>query len=183
MWRSKIIIFLILTLIGGLMGGCGLRQKYRVDIGFEDSKRDTESYRTYSDNKIGPNGKTNTSQLIELGRVIQRHLGRPYSGKSDEEVGLDCSEFVQRVFAEFDGTKLPRTVSEQIRQGYGIDRNSLRYGDLVFFRTDGRGASHVGIFVGYKEFIHSSASSGVIISSMNDKYWKRRFVGARRILR
>jgi cell wall-associated NlpC family hydrolase len=182
MYRPRIICILILIIIGGLMGGCGLRQKYRVDNMPEESKQKTENDRQYS-GKDRLNGKTSTAQLIELGRIIQRHLGRPYSGKSDRNEGLDCSEFVQNVFTEYDGTKLPRTVSEQIGQGYSIDRNSLKYGDLVFFRTEGRGASHVGIFIGYKEFIHSSASSGVVISSMNDKYWKKRFAGARRILR
>ncbi len=123
-----------------------------------------------------------TIDLIKLGMIIQSHLGVPYAGTSRYVKGLDCSEFVQNVFEEFNRTALSRTAANQFKQGHKIERGHLRYGDLVFFRTEGRSISHVGIYVGYDEFVHSSSSSGVIVSGMQESYWRKRFAGARRVI-
>ena len=123
-----------------------------------------------------------TIDLIRLGRVIQSYLGKPYAGTSRFVKGLDCSEFVQNVFEEFNRTALPRTAANQFKEGHKIDKGHLRYGDLVFFRTEGRSISHVGIYVGYNEFVHSSSWSGVIVSGMQESYWRKRFAGARRVI-
>jgi lipoprotein Spr len=125
---------------------------------------------------------TTTEELLELGRIIQRYLGTPYNGKSEYAKGMDCSQFTRTVFREFNDIRLPRTAREQYRIGHNIGRDYLRYGDLVFFKTNGETISHVGIYVGYNEFAHASSSSGVIISSLNEKYWKRRLIGGRRII-
>jgi cell wall-associated NlpC family hydrolase len=120
--------------------------------------------------------------LIELGRIIQSHLGTPYKGKSRTRDGMDCSSFTAAVFDEFNRTKLPRTAKKQSKTGQKVDRRRLRYGDLVFFKTSGSSVSHVGIYIGDDEFVHSSTSTGVIISNLKEKYWRKRYAGARRIL-
>jgi cell wall-associated NlpC family hydrolase len=38
----------------------------------------------------------------------------------------------------------------------------------------------VGIYVGDRSFTHSSAGLGVSFASLDDTYWKPRFLGARR---
>jgi cell wall-associated NlpC family hydrolase len=86
------------------------------------------------------------------------------------------------VFERFDGTDLPRKASEQFKIGQRVRKNSLRYGDLVFFKINGRSISHVGIYIGHDEFVHASYSSGVVISHIDEKYWQKRFAGARRII-
>lgn len=181
MFLSRQLILFCLLIALTFNVGCSFHQKYWVDGQPDETKRksDNENYSNYK--KSG--SKTDTEQLLQLGRVLQGYLGRPYSGKARKGNGLDCSQFVQKVFAEFNGTALPRTVKTQINYGTSVNRNDLNYGDLVFFRTDGRNPSHVGIYIGYNEFIHSSTSSGVIISSMSEKYWKKRYISARRILR
>ena len=178
--RQVLLFFFFVIMIFNV--GCGFHQKYWVDGQPGETEKNSDKD-DLSDFKSSGNVKTDTEQLLELGRVIQSYLGRPYSGKSRSGGGLDCSQFVQKVFTEFNGMSLPRTVKTQINYGTAVNKSDLHYGDLVFFRTDGRGASHVGIYIGYNEFIHSSTSSGVIISSMSDKYWKKRYVAARRILR
>jgi lipoprotein Spr len=57
----------------------------------------------------------------------------------------------------------------------------LKEGDLVFFNTNGRGVSHVGVYLGNNKFIHSSVSRGVMVSDLFETYYLRRFVGAGRI--
>jgi len=126
---------------------------------------------------------TGTGKLIELGRIIQSYLGTPYKGKSPYQKGIDCSQFTVNVYKKFNGTKLPRTAKKQYTVGQDVSGTSLRYGDLVFFRTNGRSISHVGIYIGYHEFVHASTSTGVRISDIRSEYWKERFAGARRIIR
>ncbi len=123
-----------------------------------------------------------TNDSLRLGVIMQSYLGKPYVGQSLFETGVDCSHFVLKVFKKFDGRDLPRTVARQYRIGTPAHRRQLLYGDLVFFRTDSRPVSHVGIYTGYGEFIHASTSRGVIISKLKDKYWSERYVGACRIL-
>ena len=95
--------------------------------------------------------------------------------------GIDCSGFVQRTFREQFGLELPRSTSEQQDTGKEITRSKLRTGDLVLFRAGSTGR-HVGIYIGNNQFVHASTSSGVMISSMNEPYWKKRYNEARRVL-
>ncbi|PKH24358.1 bifunctional murein DD-endopeptidase/murein LD-carboxypeptidase [Enterobacterales bacterium CwR94] len=95
--------------------------------------------------------------------------------------GIDCSAFVQNTFREQFGLELPRSTSEQQDSGRSISRNKLRAGDLVMFRAGSTGR-HIGIYIGNDNFVHASTSSGVMISNLNDNYWKNRYRDARRVL-
>ncbi|WP_130830815.1 bifunctional murein DD-endopeptidase/murein LD-carboxypeptidase [[Erwinia] mediterraneensis] len=95
--------------------------------------------------------------------------------------GIDCSAFVQRTFREQFGLDLPRSTWEQKETGKEVSRNKLRPGDLVLFRAGSTGR-HVGIYLGNDSFVHASTSSGVMISSLNESYWKARYREARRVL-
>ncbi len=123
-----------------------------------------------------------TDDYIRLGLILREYLGKPYRGKSRYQQGLDCSEFTYDVFRKFNRTILPRTVADQYKEGREVRRTQLAYGDLVFFRTERRKVSHVGIYVGHSEFMHATNSRGVIINNLTEKYWAERYVGARRIL-
>ncbi|MCP4566333.1 MAG: hypothetical protein GY841_02000 [FCB group bacterium] len=119
---------------------------------------------------------------IVLGEIIDTFLGRPSAGKSTERKGYDCSEFIGTVYYEYASIHLPRTTEKLFVTGREVERGDLYFGDLVFFDTGGRGVSHVGIYVGFDEFVHASTSNGIIISSLLDKYYKKRFLGARRVM-
>ena len=107
--------------------------------------------------------------------------GTPYRNGGTDPSGFDCSGFTQWVFARY-GFALPREVEEQFKVGRKIKMDDLRPGDLVFFHTVARGASHVGIFVADDQFIHAPSSKGVVrVESINSSYWAPRFVGGRRI--
>ena len=105
-----------------------------------------------------------------------------YGGNSPEQ-GLDCSGLVRYVFREAGGTDLPRTSNEMSRRGQPVEKQDLQPGDLVFFNTLNRAFSHVGIYLGNNQFIHSpSTGRNVRVENMDMTYWKTRFDGARRVL-
>lgn len=120
-------------------------------------------------------------QLIEQGKA---YLGVRYRrGGTSRETGLDCSGLVQNVFRSALGLDLPRTASDMARLGLKVGRDELQPGDLVFFNTTRRANSHVGIYVGDGQFLHAPASGGVVrIETMNQRYWRSRFNGARRLV-
>jgi len=108
--------------------------------------------------------------------------GTPYrNGGSQPSVGFDCSGLVQWVFAQH-GTVLPRDVRQQFEAGRTIDAGDLKAGDLVFFETVSKGASHVGIAIGGDEFVHAPSARGVVrVERLSATYWSKRWVGARRL--
>jgi cell wall-associated NlpC family hydrolase len=124
-----------------------------------------------------------SSSQSSVSDISQRYLGVTYRyGGTTASNGLDCSGFVQIVFAEL-GLKLPRTSALQFQAGIEVTREDLTEGDLVFFDTTGRGVSHVGIYLKDNQFIHAASNPGkVTISSMTEKYWQPKYLGARRVL-
>lgn len=125
-----------------------------------------------------------TSTVREPAAIISTALsfrGIPYRYGGSDPSGFDCSGFVQYVYAMF-GTWLPREVQTQYRFGQEVDRDEVKAGDLVFFETVTRGASHVGLAIGGDEFVHAPSSRGVVrIEKLTASYWASRFVGARRV--
>lgn len=104
-----------------------------------------------------------------------------YGGDSRED-GFDCSGFVQYVYLNTLGKKLPRTSVEMSKAGRILADGELLPGDLVFFNTRRLAFSHVGIYVGENRFVHSPGSGkSIIVTSMADKYWRSRYNGARRV--
>ncbi len=121
-----------------------------------------------------------TDQIIDLAKEL---LNIPYRFGGTTLRGIDCSAYVQRVFGLND-IKLPRTAREQFRVAKAtVPRDQLSVGDLVFFRTYARFPSHVGIYLGDNRFIHASSKGRkVTIDSLDLPYYKRRFLGGKRLL-
>ncbi len=113
---------------------------------------------------------------------INLYLGAPYRRGGMNRAGMDCSGLVNTVYRNVLGLELPRKVTALYKYGNQLDREHLRLGDLVFFeRMENYGVSHVGIYLGEDEFAHASSGSGVIISNLNEPYYRTRFVGAKRV--
>ncbi len=114
-------------------------------------------------------------------------MGTPYRWGGSDTDGYDCSGLIHYAYGE-NGILLPRVSRSQARMGVLVDRQvaALRPGDILAFAVNGRGVSHVGLYVGDGTFIHS-ASSGVKLSSLtasdpDSRWWRQRWVEARRIL-
>ena len=129
-------------------------------------------------------GKAEVQALREKFLEISRQYANvKYRFGGEGNGALDCSAFVQRVYSEL-GIKLPRSSYHQYLVGQEVDKNELLPGDLVFFRTSKRApVTHVGIYIGDNKFVHvSSNRKGFAIDSLDDPYYRARFVGAKRVL-
>ena len=119
----------------------------------------------------------------EVAAVAHDYVGSPFKYGGTSPKGFDASGFTQYVFKNSaTNLTIPRTCSTQFKIGKTVNQDSLSIGDLVFYATGtDHKASFVGIYNGDGTFI-GSTSKGVKVINMNDKYWKVRFVGAKRII-
>ena len=114
-------------------------------------------------------------------------LGTPHSSGGLSKSGIDCSGLVYTAFNSHCSKDLPRVAQEMARCGTIISSlNDLRKGDLVFFTgtyNTSKFITHVGIYLGNNNFIHTSSSKGVSINSIKgSSYWESKFVYGTRIL-
>lgn len=117
-----------------------------------------------------------------LYRFIDDWYGVRYRYGGTDKSGIDCSAFTQRLYNKIYCTDLLRTAYSQYKSCDLVwDKDMIKEGDLVFFKTRGRAISHVGIYLTNSFFVHASASSGIMISSLNESYWSKRFAGAGKI--
>jgi cell wall-associated NlpC family hydrolase len=122
---------------------------------------------------------TQISPATNLALSLQ---GTPYRyGKASPEEGFDCSGFVKYVYQK-QGINLPRTVKDMASYLPQIPKDDIISGDLVFFNTDEQSFSHVGIYINNDQFIHapSQKTGKVLVSSLNNHYWQKHYIGARR---
>ncbi|GGK92170.1 C40 family peptidase [Deinococcus radiotolerans] len=112
-----------------------------------------------------------------------RFLGARYVLGATGGGALDCSGYTLNVFRQL-GISLPRTAAAQWRVGSAVSRRDLRAGDLVFFNTMGRTASHVGIYMGDGMMANANSYHGktMIEPLFSNPYWASRYDGARRVL-
>ena len=132
-----------------------------------------------------PQGPEATLQEEKIQEEMEKYLGVRYKRGGNSTKGFDCSGFVKQIYGEVFGVDLPHQSSQQDQCSFltKVSSDELKTGDLVFF-SGGRkkkGINHVGIYLSDGKFIHSARTKGVVISSLEDTYWKPRFVTSKRL--
>jgi cell wall-associated NlpC family hydrolase len=114
-------------------------------------------------------------------RTAERFVGIPYRWGGENVVdGMDCSGFVRAVY-NLCGLNIPRTSREQFKTGEAVAKDELQDGDLVFFGASEYSINHVGIYVGNKRFVHApKRGEDIRVTSVEESYFEKRYVGARR---
>lgn len=111
----------------------------------------------------------------------KKYIGTPYLYGGLTKDGIDCSGFVFTTIRDSTGIQLPRTVKALYSFVRIIPEDKKQKGDLVFFKTVESRISHVGVYIGNNQFIHSVSdgpNTGVIVSSLKENYWKTKYAGA-----
>ncbi|MES2703238.1 MAG: NlpC/P60 family protein [Bacteroidota bacterium] len=111
-----------------------------------------------------------------LYEFIDHWYGTRYKYGGDNSHGIDCSAFSKKLYDDVYCASLLRTSRQQHKHCERVDEEDVTEGDLVFFRMRWR-ISHVGVYLANGYFVHASRSRGVVISSLGDKYWRKRFAG------
>lgn len=116
--------------------------------------------------------------------AADRWIGVPYRLGGEDRSGVDCSAFTRAMYREVTGIELPRTTYDQFQSGEGVEFLSVRAGDLVFFmpQPGEEGLPHVGVMVDRREFAHASVRGGVAYAFLEQRPWRERITGIRRIV-
>ena len=151
--------------------------KYNGQTGYVSSKYLSD---TASDSSSSTSASVD--KVISLAKSL---LGKPYVWGAQGPSSFDCSGFTYYVFKNAANVSLPRVSSDQSKYGTYVSKSNLKAGDLIFFDTSGSNdgnVSHVGIYLGNNEFIHSSSSKGQVVISQMSSYYNNAYVNARRVL-
>lgn len=143
------------------------------------SKSSNSSKKSSSSNSSDSN-KSSSSSTSGSGVVAyaKKFLGNPYVwGGTSLTNGCDCSGFVMSVYAHF-GYSLPHSSSALAGVGTAVSKSDLQVGDIVCF------TGHVGIYIGGNQMIHASTpKTGIIISSLSERYYASKYKCARRVIK
>jgi cell wall-associated NlpC family hydrolase/DNA-directed RNA polymerase subunit H (RpoH/RPB5) len=176
------------NIIRGLAVGykLNIRSKKTVEsIALKDTTQSTEESISSSSN-YSVKSFHSTDFLDQLVSSASENIGARYRMGGTTKDGFDCSGLMCTTFSNFD-IQLPRTSIEQSQYGIKINNEDAQKGDLIFFKTNGRRQiNHVGMVVeaidGDIKFIHASVSGGVMISSVKEKYYKKKLTQINRVL-
>ncbi len=132
--------------------------------------------------KVSRGGKREEAAKLVV-EAAHKVLGKAYVYGAAGPNSFDCSGLTSYVYSSTLGIKLNRSSIAQASNGVEVKRDSLLPGDLVFFKTTSARIGHVGIYIGENKIIHAATSSRrVIISGLNETYYRTRYVTARRII-
>lgn len=161
----------------------GQKTNKTVNLTSKQTKPTTQSIKT---NKTAAVAKTTNAKSIADSKkgaikIAMSLQGIRYRTAGTSRSGFDCSGFTRYVYAKI-GVKLPHSSASQAALGRSVSKSQLQQGDLVFFNTNRRGISHVGIYIGNNKFVHSANhGSGVRTDSLGSAYYSSRYVCARRV--
>ena len=112
---------------------------------------------------------------LELYDLIDKWLGTPYRYAGNSIKGIDCSGFAKVLYKSAYDILLEGSSADIFKSIVPVAKDELSEGDLVFFKVRKGRISHVGVYLGQNKFAHASSSSGVMISDLDEPYWKQRY--------
>jgi len=113
-----------------------------------------------------------------LANFISDWYGTIYKYGGADKHGIDCSHFAAKLYADVYKKTITGPASSIELETMGVKATDIQEGNLVFFKINGETVSHVGVYVGDNKFVHASTKRGVIISDLNEPYYKKYFYKA-----
>jgi len=143
----------------------------------KETKKNTEA-ETFKEAKS--NDSNHYDKVTKMVKDAFHLIGSGYKfGSNSKSNTYDCSLFTQSVFQTI-GMELPRSSIEQASVGKKVSKDNLVIGDLIFFKTYRKTPSHVGIYIGDNKMIHASTQKGVTVDDLDEPYYKKRYLFAKR---
>ena len=130
------------------------------------------------DGRVDLRDEQKVRQILNQQYSDWRNVKHRMGGMSKK--GIDCSGLVYQTYKTKLGIELPRSTEDQSKVGSSVKQKQLRAGDLVFFKT-GVFKRHVGMYIDDGDFLHVSASKGVMVSNLENPYWRGAYWKARRV--
>ena len=118
---------------------------------------------------------------LQLYGFIEDWYGTPYRLGGKNKDGIDCSAFSNTLLSSVFRANSSGTSSQLYQKAKKLNNGEMREGDLVFFKIGQNTVSHVGVYLTNDRFVHASTSSGVMISDLNEPYWKKYYAGGGRM--
>ena len=160
----KKYVFLIIIL--SILSACGGRKAIVA------KKKDNYIVNKYA--KILQSQKSEVKN-IKLYTFIDEWYGSKYKYGGLSKSGVDCSGFCNVLYSQVYNKKIQRTTSQLSKKINKTSKSNLKEGDLVFFNVSRKKNSHVGIYLKNNRFVHASSSRGVVISSLENPYYKKAY--------
>lgn len=117
----------------------------------------------------------------DLYQFINHWYGVPYKYAGKDKNGIDCSGLTAMLYHQVYHMTITPSTKALINEVKKIKTSDLKEGDLVFFNIKSSTASHVGVYLQNQKFVHASSSKGVMISDLNEAYFKKYFYSAGRV--
>lgn len=112
---------------------------------------------------------------------IDEWYGTAYKYAGNDKSGIDCSHFASKIYAEIYHKTISGSSASIEKETETIKLSEAKEGDLLFFKIDGNRVSHIAVYLGDKRFVHASTRRGVLISSLEEPYYKKTFFKAGRL--
>ncbi len=162
---KRILIFLLFISIFFILGGCSTGNNTKAQaINHKSSNQ-------VSDNHI-------RKKIIA---EFRKWEGTPHKMGGNSKKGIDCSGFVHYMYGKLFNRKVARSTQLLLTEGVKIKKSQLKPGDMVIFRPPTY-PRHAGIYVGDNKFIHASTSKGVMMSDLDNPYWRKCYWMSRRVI-
>lgn len=161
MQKFVYIFFLVVILLS-----CGKKQ------GLSSHKTQKVIIEKYAEKLQVPKSNIKNTALYEF---IDKWYGTKYKYGGLSTSGVDCSGFCSILYKEVYKKELPRSTKDIAKQLNKVKQSKLEEGNLIFFNIEGKKNAHVGIYLMNNKFVHASTSKGVIISSLENPYYKKAY--------
>lgn len=172
---NKQLLFLSFLFVALLLSSCGSKKRVALPADFKGPKELSRLYGL----------KIMQEDNIYLYNEGAKWLGVPHRMGGATKKGVDCSGFVAILYREVYNKQLSRSSADMLKYNCRrVGRSKLQEGDLVFFRTGGgrkKVPNHVGIYLKNGRFIHTSTSSGVMVSNLSEPYYLRSWITGGRV--
>lgn len=178
MFKSKIYYALIIIVLL-LSISCKTKQLAHDNKSPSSEGLSDQKFIDYYSKHLGVPLEQGCNQRFIL--AIAKWINTPYAYGQNTLQGTDCSGLVQNLYLEVYNIQLEHNAHAQWQQAKALKESDLREGDLVFFKINTSHVGHVGLYINKGYFVHSSSKKGVIISNLEEKYYRTYYFSSGRI--